>query len=258
MFLSQILDPTRTRKPRTSGLTQILDKGLSLEALNGILDIASPWIDIVKLGWCTAAVSNNVEAKIRAIQKKGITICCGGTLFEAAVSKNLLEEYVAFLRDLDIRHIEVSDGTIEIDPKVKLQYVERLAKTFTVFSEIGKKDRRVPVLAPSEIAQKAEAQLAAGAAYAVLEGRESGNVGIYHADGAVKEGLIREVTNRIPLEKIIFEAPQKNQQVWFVRELGCNVNLGNVAPEEAISLETIRQGLRSDTFGPPKVSTQDL
>src|SRR5437870_2952123 len=131
MFLSFLHDPSRTPKPRKNGLTQILDKGLSATALDGLLEIAGPWIDIVKLGWGTVAVTDHVEAKLRILRERGVAVCCGGTLFEIAVSKNRLEEYLAFLRDHDVRHVEVSDGTIDIPPKTKLQYVEKLAKTFT-------------------------------------------------------------------------------------------------------------------------------
>jgi phosphosulfolactate synthase len=240
-------DPRRTQKPRKTGLTQVLDKGLSIAEVEGMLEVAESYVDVVKFGWATSVVVENFEGKLEAFRRHGITVCCGGSLFELAVHRKKLNEYIAFLQDHDFKHVEVSDGTIVIPLVEKLRYIERMAKHFTVFSEVGRKDR-THVVAPRRWVDQIKSELAAGSWKVIVEGRESGTVGIYHSSGEIKAGLIDEIQMQIDTARIIFEAPRKPQQVWFIKHFGPNVNMGNVPPSDVISLETIRQGLRADTL----------
>ena len=240
-------DPRRTTKPRKIGLTQVLDKGLSISEVEGMLEVGSSYIDVVKFGWATSVVVENFEAKLETFRRHGIAVCCGGSLFELAVHRKKLNEYIAFLHAHDFKHVEVSDGTILISLAEKLRYIERLAKHFTVFSEVGRKDR-THVVAPKRWVDQIKSEIAAGSWKVIVEGRESGTVGIYHSSGEVKAGLIDEIQMQVDPSRIIFEAPRKPQQVWFIKHFGPNVNMGNVPPEDVISLETIRQGLRADTL----------
>jgi len=191
----------------------------------------------------------NLEAKLSLYRARGIEVCCGGSLFEIAVQRGKVDEYVGFLKDHDFRLVEISDGVIDISHEDKLRYIERLAKDFRVLSEVGSKDAAV-VVAPYRWVNQIKAELKAGAWKVITEGRESGTVGLYRETGEVRMGLIEEIEVQIDAKNLIFETPQKAQQVWFVKHFGCNVNLGNIPPEEVISLETIRQGLRADTMLP--------
>lgn len=238
---------TRKRKPRKSGLTQVLDKGLSIAEIESMLEVAADYVDIVKFGWATSMIVQNLEAKLEAYRSNNIDVCCGGSLFELAVVKKQIPEYIAFLKDHGFEHVEVSDGVIEISRSEKLKYIERLSRHFTVFSEVGRKDR-TNVVAPARWVKEIKEELGAGAWKVICEGRESGTVGIYQGDGGVKAGLIQEIEAQINPARVIFEAPQKHQQVWLVKHFGPNVNLGNVPPLDVISVETIRQGLRADTL----------
>lgn len=238
---------TRKRKPRKTGLTQVLDKGLSIAEIESLLEVAADYVDIVKLGWATSVVVQNLDAKLDAFRRSNIDVCCGGSLFELAVVKKQLPDYIAFLKDHGLEHVEVSDGVIEISRTEKLKYIERLARHFTVFSEVGRKDR-TNVVAPARWVKDIKEELGAGAWKVICEGRESGTVGIYQGTGEVKAGLIQEIEAQIDPGRVIFEAPQKHQQVWLVKHFGPNVNLGNVPPRDVISVETIRQGLRADTL----------
>ena len=240
-------DPRRTQKPRKTGLTQVLDKGLSIAEAEGMLEVAEGYVDIVKFGWATSVVVENFEAKLETFRRHGIDVCCGGSLFELAVHRKQLKEYIAFLSDHDFKLVEVSDGTIQIPLTEKLRYIERLAKHFTVFSEVGRKDR-TQVVAPRRWVDQIKSELSAGAWKVIVEGRESGTVGIYYSSGEPKAGLIDEIQMQIDIGRIVFEAPRKPQQVWFIKQFGPNVNLGNIPPEDVISVETIRQGLRADTL----------
>jgi phosphosulfolactate synthase len=238
---------TRKRKPRKSGLTQVLDKGLSTAEIESMLEVAADYVDIVKFGWATSMVVQNFETKLESYRRHNIDVCCGGTLFEIAIVKKQLNDYIAFLKDHDFEHVEVSDGVLEISRSDKLRYIERLARHFTVFSEVGRKDR-THVVAPAKWVKEIKEELGAGAWKVICEGRESGTVGIYQGTGEVKAGLIQEIEAQIDPGRVIFEAPQKHQQVWLVKHFGPNVNLGNVPPFDVISVETIRQGLRADTL----------
>ena len=242
-------DPSRTRKPREYGLTHVLDKGLSVFEVQGLLEVAAGYVDIVKFGWGTSVVIENLDAKIELCHERGIDVYCGGSLFELAVRRNKLDEYVSFLKDRGIKLIEVSDGVIELPAAQKLGYIERLAKDFRVLSEVGSKDASV-VVAPYRWVKEIKEELQAGAWKVITEGRESGTVGLYRNSGEIRTGLIEEIEIEIDTNRLMFEAPQKAQQVWLIKHFGCNVDLGNIPPGEVISLETMRQGLRADTMIP--------
>lgn len=238
--------PERAAKPRQHGLTHVLDRGLSVADIDGLAEVAGDYVDIVKLGWGTAIATGNLEAKLARYREHGITVMLGGTLTELAIAQNRLDALVAWLHELEIEHIEVSDGTITLEHERKVELIERLANEFTVLSEVGSKDN-TRIMAPFRWVDQIQAELEAGAWKVIAEARESGSVGIFRHDGEVRMGLIDEIVHAIPFDKILFEAPRKDQQVWFVRRFGSDVNLGNITPEEVLSLETIRVGLRSDT-----------
>jgi phosphosulfolactate synthase len=240
-------DPTRTAKPRETGLTHVLDKGLSLLEIESLLEVGAGYVDIIKFGWATSIVVENLEAKIRLCQERGVDICCGGSLFELAIQRGKVDEYVAFLKDNGFKLIEISDGVIEMPEVDKQRYIERFARDFRVLSEIGSKDAAV-VMAPFRWVRQIKGELGAGAWKVITEGRESGTVGLYRGTGEIRTGLIEEIESEIDPSKLLFEAPQKSQQVWLVKHFGGNVNLGNIPPHEVISVETIRQGLRADTM----------
>ncbi len=239
--------PQRTSKPRESGLTHVLDKGYSLDQVRQFLEVSQDYVDIVKLGWGTAAVTPNVKEKIDLYHSFGIPVCFGGTFFEVCLRQNKLEEYVQLVRDCGMTCVEVSDGTIDMVEEDKLAILRRFAKEFKVLSEVGSKDASV-VIAPFKWVDSIKRELEAGAWKVITEGRESGTVGIYQPGGEVKEGLLDEIRSAIDPEQLLFEAPIKSQQAWFVTELGANVNLGNIPPEEVISVETLRVGVRGDTL----------
>ena len=209
--------------------------------------MAADYVDIIKFGWGTSVVVQNLDAKIDLCTQQGIDIYCGGSLFELAVRRNKVDEYVAFLKDRGIRLLEISDGIIELPAADKLRYIERFAKDFKVFSEVGSKDASV-VVAPYRWVREIKAELEAGAWKVITEGRESGTVGLYRNSGEIRTGLIEEIEIEIDTKRLIFEAPQKAQQVWLIKHFGANVNLGNIPPAEVIALETMRQGLRADTM----------
>ena len=239
--------PERAQKPRTNGITLALDKGFSLLEAEQWLSVASEYIDVVKLGWGTAFVTPKLTEKIALYHSAGIPVYFGGTLFEAFVIRNQFEDYIKILHKYNMRHVEVSDGSITISHEEKLKYIERLSREFTVLSEVGSKDIN-KVIAPYRWIEMMKAELEAGSWKVITEAREGGNAGIFRTTGEIREGLIEEILNSISSEKIIFEAPKKEQQVWFIKLLGSNVNLGNIAPNDVIPLETIRLGLRGDTF----------
>jgi phosphosulfolactate synthase len=243
--MSQI--PERTVKPRKSGLTMVMDKGLSFTEAENFLSVAGVHTDLIKLGFGTSFVTPNLRKKIELYQAHGIPVYFGGTLFEAFVIRDQFEDYVAICKDYKIDLIEVSDGSITIPHAEKCGYIEKIAKFATVLSEVGSKDA-AHIIPPYKWIELMSAELSAGASYVIAEAREAGNVGIYRGSGEVREGLVQEILTKIPAEKILWEAPQKAQQLYFLELVGCNVNLGNIAPSEVIPLETMRIGLRSDTF----------
>ena len=243
--LSQI--PNRTLKPRKYGWTMVMDKGLSLEEAKNFISISGNYVDIVKLGFGTSFVTPNLREKIETYQSNGIPVYFGGTLFEAFLVRNEIDKYIDICKDYNIRYIEVSDGSITIPHAEKCGYIEKLAQHAIVLSEVGSKDA-ANIMPPYKWIELMRAELNAGSSYVIAEAREAGNVGIYRGSGEVRQGLVNEILTQIPAENIIWEAPQKEQQLYFLQLLGCNVNLGNIAPSEVISLETMRVGLRSDTF----------
>ncbi len=240
--------PQRSAKPRQQGITHVLDRGLSVAAVDGLMEVAGASVDLVKLGWGTALATGNLERKLRSYRGHGIPVVLGGTLTELAIAQDRLDELISWLHELGLAHIEVSDGTIELDHNQKVELIERLAQEFVVLSEVGSKDD-TRIMAPYRWVEQIEQELAAGAWKVIAEARESGTVGIFRHDGEVRMGLIDEIVHAIAPERILFEAPRKDQQVWFVRRFGPDVNIGNVAPDDVLSLETIRLGLRSDTVG---------
>jgi phosphosulfolactate synthase len=243
--LTQI--PERTTQPRKYGLTMVMDKGLSLRDAENFLSVGAPHTDIVKLGFGTSFVTPNLRAKIELYQAHNIPVYFGGTLFEAFIIRNQFDDYIAMCKDYNIDVIEVSDGSIEIPHTEKCGYIEKISKFAKVFSEVGSKDA-AHIIPPYKWIELMGAELNAGASYVIAEAREAGNVGIYRGSGEVREGLVQEILTKIPSEKILWEAPQKAQQLYFLELIGCNVNLGNIAPSEIIPLEAMRIGLRGDTF----------
>jgi phosphosulfolactate synthase len=243
--LTQI--PDRNLKPRTNGITMVMDKGLSIPEVHNFMSVSGPHVDIVKLGFGTSFVTPNLREKIQVYQSYNVPIYFGGTLFEAFLVRNQLNDYIAVCKDYGIEYIEVSDGSITIPHAEKCGYIEKLTKHATILSEVGSKDA-AHIIPPYKWIELMRAELNAGATYVIAEAREAGNVGIYRGSGEVREGLVQEILTQIPGEKILWEAPQKAQQLYFIELLGCNVNLGNIAPTEMISLEAMRIGLRGDTF----------
>jgi len=243
--LTQI--PERTKQPRQHGLTMVMDKGLSLRDAESFISVGAPHTDIVKLGFGTSFVTPNLRAKIELYQQHNIPVYFGGTLFEAFVIRNQFDDYIAMCKDYKIDVIEVSDGSIEIPHTEKCGYIEKISKFAKVFSEVGSKDA-AHIIPPYKWIELMSAELSAGASYVIAEAREAGNVGIYRGSGEVRERLVQEILTKIPAEKILWEAPQKAQQLYFLELIGCNVNLGNIAPSEIIPLEAMRIGLRGDTF----------
>ena len=243
--LSQI--PDRNQKPRTSGITMIMDKGLSVNEAKNFVSVSLPHVDIVKLGFGTSFVTPNLEEKLKVYRDAGLPIYFGGTLFEAFLIRNQFEDYIAVCKEFGISYMEVSDGSIEIPHAEKCGYIEKLTQYGTVLSEVGSKDA-AHIIPPYKWIELMRAELNAGATYVIAEAREAGNVGIYRGSGEVREGLVQEILTQIPGEKIIWEAPQIAQQLYFIELLGCNVNLGNIAPSEVLPLEAMRIGLRGDTF----------
>ena len=239
--------PERTVKPRQSGLTMVMDKGLSCREVEDFLEMSADKTDIVKLGFGTSSITPNLERKLSIYKEAGIPVYFGGTLFEAYVIRGQFEDYKRLLNTYKITHAEVSDGSIEISEEEKCGYIRSLAKDFTVLSEVGSKDAE-KIIPPYKWIAMMKSEIEAGAWKVIAEARESGTVGIFRNSGEVRSGLIEEILQHIPLDTILWEAPQKVQQVWFMTLYGHNVNLGNIAPNEVIPLETLRLGLRGDTF----------
>jgi phosphosulfolactate synthase len=239
--------PARTAKPRNSGFTMVMDKGLSLRQVEDFIEVGGLYTDIVKLGWATSFVTPRLDEKLELYRQAGLPTYFGGTLFEAFIVRNQFDDYCRTLDKYRMEYVEVSDGSITIDHEIKCEYIRKLSKNFTVISEVGSKDVQ-KIFAPYKWIQLMKAEIEAGSWKVIAEARESGNVGIYRDSGEVRQGLVDEILTQIPAETIIWEAPQKAQQVWFIKLIGANVNLGNIAPADVIPLETLRLGIRSDTF----------
>src|SRR3954451_3596719 len=247
--LAGFLDlPERCSKTRERGLTHVLDKGLSCAEAEGLLEVSGPSADLVKLGWGTALVTANLEPKLRCYARAEVPVVLGGTLTEIALRYGRIDVVVAWLRELGIRHVEISDGTLAIPHAEKLDLIRRLTADFTVLSEVGSKDAE-EIMAPYRWVEQIETELEAGAWKGITESRETGSDGIYRPDGEVRMGLIDEIAHAFDVDKLLFEAPRKDQQVWFLKRFGREVNLGNIAPDDVLSLETLRLRVRSDTMG---------
>jgi phosphosulfolactate synthase len=238
--------PARSVKPRESGLTHVLDRGLAVREVDDLMEVAGGSVDLVKLGWGTALATANLRPKLERYRAHDIPVVLGGTLTELAIRQGRVEGLIAYLEELGLDHVEVSDGTIVLDHEDKLALIRRLAVRYRVLSEVGSKDDE-RIMAPYRWVEQIGTELEAGAWKVIAEARESGTAGIFRPDGEVRMGLIDEIAHAIPPDRVLFEAPRKEQQVWFLRRFGAEVNLGNIAPGDVLSLETLRLGLRSDT-----------
>ena len=239
--------PARPGKPRQIGLTHVIDKGLNLRDIEGLFDTAGEFVDIVKFGWGTSYVTNNLEKKIALYRSFETPVVCGGTLFEAVYARDRMDDFKQWLVDNRFSHVEISDGTLDIPRERKLALISEFARDFTVLSEVGSKDSDV-VYAPYQWVEWIKEELEAGAWKVITEGREGGTAGIFRSDGDMRTGLIDEIAHEIAVEDVLFEAPTKSSQAWFVKHFGPNVNLGNIPPDEVIAVETLRLGLRADTL----------
>jgi len=244
-FLNNI--PKRPEKPRTNGLTMIMDKGLSLNEAENMIVLKSELTDIVKLGFGTSLLTRYIDKKISLYKEAGIDVYTGGTLFEAFIVRNQIDDFYRLMDKLKLEMVEVSDGCIQMEHDKKCELIHKLSKDFKVISEIGSKDESLTIEDDKWVSYMKK-ELEAGSWKVIAEAREGGNVGMFETDGEIKEQLIKKITKEIDESNILWEAPLKKQQVWFINELGSNVNLGNISPNSIISLECLRLGLRGDTF----------
>jgi phosphosulfolactate synthase len=241
--------PQRSDKPRQQGITHVLDRGLSIAEVDGLIEVAGESVDLVKLGWGTAIATGNLDRKLARYRDHEIPVVLGGSLTELAIAQDRFERLIEWVHELGLAYFEISDGTIALAHERKLELIERLARDFTVLSEVGSKDDTGAITPPYLWVEQMRQELDAGAWKVIAEGRESGTAGIFRPNGEVREGLIDEIVHEIDPGSILFDAPRKDQQVWFVRRFGADVNLGNIPVDEVLSLETLRLGLRSDTMG---------
>lgn len=239
--------PERTIKPRTNGITMVMDKGLSLNEAQSLAENGEHIIDIIKLGFGTSYVTPRLKEKIALYKQTGFKVYVGGTMFEAYLIREQFDDYCRLVDQLKLDSVEISDGSISIPHEEKCGYIAKLSKNYTVLSEVGSKDAE-KIIPPYEWIEMMHSELNAGAWKVIAEARESGTVGIFRGSGEVRSGLIAEITRKLPSEQILWEAPQKTQQVWFIQQFGQNVNLGNINPQDVIALETLRLGLRGDSF----------
>jgi len=239
--------PERTPKPRKSGITMVMDKGLSVRQAEDLVETGGDYIDFVKLGFGTSLVTNNLSKKIKVYRNAGIRVYLGGTLFEAFIVRGKLDDYCRYIDKLKLDTVEISDGSIILDHDQKCKYIRKLARDYMVLSEVGSKESGI-FISPQEWIDMMTTELQAGAFKVIGESRESGSVGIYRPSGKAHVTLIHKILSHIDIENIIWEAPLKSQQTWFIKEFGSNVNLGNIPPLEVLPLETLRLGLRVDTF----------
>ena len=239
--------PDRASKPRLSGVTMVMDKGLSLRQAEDLVDSSGNYIDFVKLGFGTSYVTNKLEEKIEFYKSVGIQPYLGGTFFEAFVVRDMFRDYIKLLKKLKLDTAEISDGSIRLKPEEKIRFIKEMSKEFKTFSEVGSKEAGI-FIAPKRWIQMMETELEAGAWKVIAEARESGTVGIYRPGGKPHVSLIRQIMGKIDKDAILWEAPAKAQQAYFIKLIGSDVNLGNIAPDEVISLETLRIGMRGDTF----------
>lgn len=239
--------PERPEKPRKSGLTMVMDKGLSIREAEDFMSVGSEYTDFVKLGFGTSVITPGFDRKIEIYKKSGTVPYFGGTLFEAYIVRKMFREYVELLDRFELTLVEVSDGSYDIDHNVKLEYINKLSEKRVVISEVGSKKKDI-VYTPEKWVSMMKSELEAGSSKVIAEARESGTIGIYNDDGSVNNELIKAISEHVKLDNVLWEAPLKSQQAWFIKNFGSNVNLGNIAPNEIIPLETLRLGLRGDTF----------
>ncbi|HPI69490.1 MAG TPA: phosphosulfolactate synthase [Bacteroidales bacterium] len=247
--MEKILDflPERPVKPRNTGITMVMDKGLSIREAEDFMSTGSEYTDYVKLGFGTSLITPGLPEKIRLYKKAGVIPYFGGTLFEAFIVRDKFRDFLKFINDNEIEYVEVSDGSYDIDHSRKLEYISELAKRGSVISEVGSKKKEI-IYTPEEWVAMMKAELEAGSVKVIAEARESGTTGIYNADGSANKAIISAISDNVKLDNVIWEAPLKSQQVWFIKNFGANVNLGNIPPAEIIPLESLRLGLRGDTF----------
>jgi phosphosulfolactate synthase len=239
--------PDRTTKPRQNGIAMVMDKGLSVREAEDFVETAGHLADFVKLGFGTSVAANKVKEKVKVYQEANIRVYAGGTLFEAFVVRNMYDDYLRYIDQLGLDTVEVSDGSMVMEHDVKCEFIHQLAKKYTVLSEVGSKESGI-IIAPGRWIEMMQKELQAGSFKVIGEARESGNVGIYRATGKAHVALINKILAKVQADKLLWEAPLKPQQVWFINHFGANVNLGNIAPADLIPLETLRLGLRGDTF----------
>jgi phosphosulfolactate synthase len=239
--------PERPERPRNHGLTMVMDKGIGIKQAELYLDALADHIDIIKLGFGTSVVSKNVAEKVKLYKSAGMRVYLGGTLFEAFIIRKKFDDYVKFAEKLGLDHAEVSDGSIIMPHDEKCNYISKLSKNFTVLSEVGSKEEGI-IIHPNKWTAMMQSEIQAGSWKVIAEARESGTVGIYHRNGSPHTMLMNKIIAKVKPENILWEAPQKSQQVWFIKHFGANVNLGNIGFDEVIPLETLRLGLRGDTF----------
>ena len=239
--------PAREAQPRETGLTMMMDKGLSWRQTENFIDTAGQLSDLVKFGFGTSYITKDIDQKLSLYKEANIKTYFGGTLFEAFIARGMFDDYRRLLDKYKMETCEVSDGSIVIDPDKKCEYISTLAKDFTVLSEVGSKEAGI-FISPSKWISMMKTELEAGSWKVIAEARESGNVGIYRPNGTAHVALVNKIISNVKVENILWEAPQKSQQVWFIKQFGANVNLGNIAHDEVIPLECLRLGLRGDTF----------
>ena len=239
--------PNRASMPRPQGITMIMDKGLSIRECEDLVSASGEYIDVVKLGFGSSLITPNLERKLAFFKEAGLPVYFGGTLLEAFIIRGMFDDYLNLLDRYKMEYAEISDGSITMPHQEKCHYIQRLAKRVTVISEVGSKEEGL-LIRPNMWIEMMQRELEAGAWKVIAEARESGTVGIFRPNGKAHAVLINKIAAKIPAEKIIWETPQKSQQVYFINHFGANVNLGNIAPNEVIALETLRLGLRSDTF----------
>jgi len=239
--------PERPEKSRETGVTMVMDKGLSLQEATNFIDVAGQYADIIKLGFGTSYLTNGLKNKIKLYKKANCKVYIGGTFFEAFLVRDMLNEYVELIKRLELDTIEVSDGSVTLNHNLKCDIINKLSQKFTILSEVGSKEEGI-IIHPNKWISMMNKEIEAGSWKVIAEAREGGNVGIYHRDGKTHGLLIDKILSKVDSNCIMWEAPLKSQQVWFIKLLGANVNLGNIAPHELIPLETLRIGLRGDTF----------
>jgi phosphosulfolactate synthase len=239
--------PERPSKPRNSRLTMVMDKGLSIREAEDFMSVGSEYTDFVKLGFGTSLITPGFDKKIKVYKKAGVIPYFGGTLFEAFIIRGMFDDFVKFVEENEVELVEISDGSYDFEHSRKLEYINKLSQKFTVISEVGSKKKEV-VYSPDEWVEMMKSELKAGSKKVIAEARESGTIGIYNEDGSINNSLIEAISHHVKLENVLWEAPLKSQQAWFIKHFGANVNLGNIPPNEIIPLESLRCGLRGDTF----------